>query len=89
MHDYTKRFLKAAREGHTPQNEKQINAAREDYPQVEHPVIRTHPDTGRKLLFVNSFFTSHFKDMTVEESQPLLKFLIDHIDNPGSHESAK
>lgn len=82
IHDYTKTFLRSVRAGRTAVTEDQIKAASKDLPPVEHPVIRTHPDTGRKLLFVNSFFTSHFKDMTVEESQPLLQFLLNHIASP-------
>ena len=82
VHDYTKRFLLAAREGRTTLSEEQVKQAQTDYPQVEHPVVRTHPDTGRKLLFVNSFFTSHFKDMTPDESAPLLEFLTNHIAKP-------
>ncbi len=46
--------------------------------QSVHPVVRTHPETGRKALFVNSVYTSHFKDMTVEESHPLLHYLCSH-----------
>ena len=41
-----------------------------------HPVIRTHPKTGRKLLYLNRGFTSHFVGMTQEESLPLLETIM-------------
>lgn len=44
----------------------------------EHPVVRTHPETGRKALFVNKAYTQHFSAMTAEESAPLLEFLYKH-----------
>lgn len=48
----------------------------------EHPIVRTHPETGRKTLYVSRGHTSHFKDMTIEESRPLIHFLADHITRP-------
>ena len=53
-----------------------------DVTENTHPVVRTHPDTGRKSLYVNRGFTSRFAGMTVEESLPLLEFLWQHAARP-------
>ena len=50
--------------------------------EVEHPVIRTHAETGRKSLYVNATFTVRFKDMSEEESAPLLDYLCRHAVRP-------
>ncbi|MBM3657885.1 MAG: taurine dioxygenase [Actinobacteria bacterium] len=49
---------------------------------AEHPVVRTHPETGRKALFVNPAHTERFVDMTVEESRPLLEYLFSVVTRP-------
>jgi len=57
------------------------NDARQEYV-AEHPVVRTHPETGRKALYANGGHALRFRDMTVEESAPLLSYLFAHATRP-------
>lgn len=53
----------------------ELAAKRKRIPPVAQPVIRTHPETGRKALYVSEMLTSHFVGMTEDESRPLLEYL--------------
>ena len=55
------------------------------FPKAEHPVVRTHPVTRRKLLFVNRGFTTHIVGLKKAESDALLEMLFRHFETPEFH----
>jgi len=68
LHDFTPAF------GHLMTQE-ELAVKQAEFPVVEHPVVRTHPETGRKTLFVNPSFTTRIVGLEPEESEKLLQYL--------------
>jgi taurine dioxygenase len=79
VHDITNPLKKAIRDGHSTLD---LAAMQRRCPPVEHNVVVTHPETGRKALFVNRNSTTHIVGLGDREQEVLLPFLFDHVRSP-------
>lgn len=80
-HDIRQSFPQE-RYGATPEDLVKWQASVEKHPPISHPVIRTHPVTGRKGVFVNEGFTTRINELTKKESDTLLNFLCSFVAKP-------
>ena len=84
-----KRFLEpltARHEGeHVYRGRYGLDDRGKEFPRAEHPVIRTHPVSGRKALFVNGGFTTRIVQLARPESDAVLQFLFRHCETPEFH----
>jgi len=79
VHDFANFRNRLIKEG---KSDEEIEAFNKQYPMPEHPVIRTHPDTKKKVIYVNAAFTQYIKDWDSEESQQMLNFLYSRASVP-------
>jgi len=79
VHDFANFRKGLVKKGLSPEEIDEVN---KKYPNPEHPVIRTHPDTGKKCVYVNLAFTQHIKGWDPEESKKMLKFLYSRASIP-------
>lgn len=80
-HDFTRSFP-LERFGNTAEDLARWEDARRKNPPLSHPVIRTHPVSGRKALFVNEGFTTRINELEAAESEAILKWLFAHGTRP-------
>ena len=62
--------------------EEGIDDSGKNYPRAEHPLIRTHPVTGRKCVYVNQAFTTGIKELRYTEARSVLDYLFEQIERP-------
>jgi len=79
VHDFRHGFRESLAE---PGGEQRLADAVAANPPVSHPVIRVHPETGSKAIFVNPLFTTHIEGLTASESRAILNFLFRHTVTP-------
>jgi taurine dioxygenase len=80
-HDFTRSFP-LERFGNTAEDLARWEETRRKNPPLSHPVIRTHPVSGRKALFVNDGFTTRINELEAAESEAILKLLFAHGTRP-------
>lgn len=80
-HDFTRSFP-LERFGNTAEDLARWEDARRKNPPLSHPVVRTHPVSGRKALFVNEGFTTRINELEAAESEAILKWLFAHGTRP-------
>ncbi len=76
VHDFRHGFRESLAE---PGGEERLAPAVAANPPVRHPLIRTHPESGRRAIYVNPLFTTHVEGLTRHESDAILSFLYRHI----------
>jgi len=82
VHAKTRAFVGLTRERQVSANEHADIQSRFAAREAVHPVVPRHPESGRKLLFVNPTYTVRFEGWTEKESEPLLKYLFQHAARP-------
>lgn len=81
VHDFAHSFPPDSQVSQNAGDDRYARARREN-PPVIHPVVRTHPETGEPGLFVNFGFTTQINGLSPKESEVLLKYLFEHIQQP-------
>ena len=79
VHDFALFRNRLIKQGKSPEEIEEFN---KKFPKPTHPVIRTHPDTGKKSIYVNVAFTTHIEGFSDEDSRLMLKFLYNQANIP-------
>jgi taurine dioxygenase len=76
------RGYNAVHDRNQPQGPSTVPLGGWEFPDSHHPVIRTHPVTGRHSVYVNTIYTSHIDELAPDESDSILAVLLERIHNP-------